>query len=109
MSHGPERRAHARRAASIEVEVRAADLPDLAGDTRDFSPGGFFMRCGGPHRVGTQCEVEFHPAGRGEPPTVRFQAEVTRVVPEGIGFRFTSVDEEAVRIVQRFSDPSAAD
>ena len=40
---------------------------------------------------------------------MRFRAEVTRVVPEGIGFRFTSVDDEAVRIVQRFTEPPAAD
>jgi hypothetical protein len=109
MSHGPERRVHARRATSIAVDVRAEELPDLAGDTRDFSAGGFFMRCGGPHQLGTLCDVEFHPAGRGEPPAVRFRAEVTRVVPEGIGFRFTSVDDEAVRIVQRFTEPPAAD
>lgn len=101
------RRAHERKALSIEVTLESENN-FFMGLTENISEGGVFVATHSLREVGARLEVELKLPGLAE--AVRLQAVVRWVrlfqegsdVPPGLGLQFLDVPDRAARAIREF-------
>jgi len=75
--------------------VLVNDHPLKIKHSRDISLRGLFGETGYQVPLGTSCQVVIRLGGEDEELTLRIEAVVARVTPEGLGLEFTGMDPEA--------------
>lgn len=92
---GGERRRHPRVAFSTSIILTSIDaMIEAKGSSRDISLSGVFVKTDTRLEPGTQCEMKIFLTGGVDRIELSMKARVSRVLSNGLGISFDSMDLE---------------